>query len=121
MSGPSPHEPALTADHGAAFAHVDTVLADIDDTLTTHGRLPARAYSALEQLDEAGFRVIPITGRPAGWCDMIARLWPVAGIVGENGAFAFRYDRTARKMQRVYECAEDERSERSKRPLLPAT
>lgn len=30
---------------------------------------------------------MPITGRPAGWCDHIARFWPVDAVVGENGAF----------------------------------
>ena len=68
------------------------VLTDIDDTLTKHGRLPAKAYSALERLKLAGFIVAPITGRPAGWCDLIARQWPVDGVVGENGAFYFRHD-----------------------------
>ena len=36
--------------------------------------------------------VVPITGRPAGWCDHIARMWPVDAVVGENGAFYFCYD-----------------------------
>src|SRR5690606_10612673 len=35
--------------------------------------------------------VIPVTGRPAGWCELIARQWPVHGVVGENGAFYFRH------------------------------
>jgi HAD superfamily hydrolase (TIGR01484 family) len=78
------------------------VLTDIDDTLTLHGRLPAIAYDALERLRDAGLKVIPITGRPAGWCDHIARMWPVDGVVGENGAFYFRYDQASRQMMRVY-------------------
>ena len=67
-------------------------LTNIDDTLTTEGKLPAAAYSALERLHRSGLAVVPITGRQAGWCDMVARLWPVAGVVGENGAFYFRYN-----------------------------
>lgn len=78
------------------------VLTDIDDTLTSHGRLTAEAYAALERLQAAGFRVIPITGRPAGWCDLIARFWPVDGIVGENGALYMRYDRSAKVMRRRF-------------------
>jgi hypothetical protein len=74
---------------------------DIDDTMTEHGLLPADAYRALWELSEAGIRVVPVTGRPAGWCDMIARFWPVAAVVGENGAFYFSYERSARKMHRV--------------------
>jgi HAD superfamily hydrolase (TIGR01484 family) len=78
------------------------VLCDIDDTLTTGGRLTAVAYAAMERLQRAGLLVVPITGRPAGWCDHIARMWPVAAVVGENGAFYFRYDQAARKMLRRY-------------------
>ena len=78
------------------------ILTDIDDTLTLGGRLPSEALAAMERLEAAGMRVIPITGRPAGWCDHIARMWPVAAVVGENGAFYYRYDRALRKMQRSY-------------------
>jgi HAD superfamily hydrolase (TIGR01484 family) len=78
------------------------VLCDIDDTLTYEGRLPAISYTALERLHEAGFTVLPITGRPAGWCDHIARMWPVDGVVGENGAFYFRYDHPSRRMVRRF-------------------
>jgi HAD superfamily hydrolase (TIGR01484 family) len=84
------------------LSSVRAVLTDIDDTLTTHGRLPAVAYAALERLQAAGVKVVPITGRPAGWCDHIARMWPVDGVVGENGAFYFRYDAKAKRMNRVY-------------------
>src|SRR6202012_6157222 len=82
---------------------------DIDDTLTTDGSLPAAAYAALQRLSESGLAVVPITGRPAGWCDMIARFWPVAGVVGENGAFTFRYDHAAKTMRRHFIASEAER------------
>ena len=88
---------------------------DIDDTLTTEGSLPACAYNALEALTKAGIHVAPITGRPAGWCDMIARLWPVAGVVGENGAFYFSYDRDQKKMIRAYDTDELTRTSDRKR------
>jgi len=68
---------------------VDALLLDIDDTLTTQGKLGAQAYAALERLQRGGKRVVPVTGRPAGWCDHIARMWPVDAVVGENGAFYF--------------------------------
>jgi len=70
-------------------APVKAVLFDIDDTLTTSGKLTAEAYGALEELKRAGKLVVPVTGRPAGWCDHIARMWPVDAVVGENGAFYF--------------------------------
>ena len=66
---------------------------DIDDTLTSGGLLPPESFEALWMLHESGIRVVPVTGRPAGWCDHIARMWPVSGVVGENGSFFFRYDK----------------------------
>jgi HAD superfamily hydrolase (TIGR01484 family) len=99
----------LSQASAASLAAVRIVLTDIDDTLTSEGRLTAAAYAALEALEDAGLVVIPLTGRPAGWCDMIARFWPVAGVVGENGALAFRYDRAGRRMIRLYAKSEAER------------
>jgi HAD superfamily hydrolase (TIGR01484 family) len=91
------------------------VLADIDDTLTTHGRLHAVAYAALERLRGAGLLVIPVTGRPAGWCDHIARMWPVDAVVGENGAFWFRHDARAGKLVKRYVIGGAERARRAER------
>ncbi len=91
------------------------VLCDIDDTLTTEGSLTADAYTAIELLQRAGFLVIPITGRPAGWCDHIARMWPVDGIVGENGAFYFRYDHDTRTFTKTFQMTDEERAENRKR------
>jgi hypothetical protein len=70
---------------------VRAVLLDIDETLTTGGKLTAEAYAALERLHQTDKIVVPVTGRPAGWCDHIARMWPVDAVVGENGAFYFFY------------------------------
>jgi HAD superfamily hydrolase (TIGR01484 family) len=69
------------------------LLFDIDETLTTEGKLTAKAYAAMERLKSAGKIVVPVTGRPAGWCDHIARMWPVDAVVGENGAFYFCHSR----------------------------
>ncbi len=76
------------------------LLTDIDDTMTTDGQLTSEAYASLFKLQRAGIKVIPITGRPAGWCEMIARFWPVAGVVGENGGFYFHY--ANKKMHRWF-------------------
>jgi HAD superfamily hydrolase (TIGR01484 family) len=88
----------LAAMPPAVRAGIRGVLTDIDDTLSTHGRLTAGAYRALERLRDAGLRVIPITGRPAGWCDHIARMWPVDAVVGENGAFYMYHDAPSRRL-----------------------
>jgi HAD superfamily hydrolase (TIGR01484 family) len=71
----------LTAIHGVAF--------DIDDTFSTEGKITSEAYHSLWMLKEKGFSLVAVTGRPAGWCDHIARFWPVDAVVGENGAFSF--------------------------------
>ena len=76
------------------------LLFDIDDTLTIDGALTAAAYDALSRLRDAGRVCIAVTGRPAGWCDLIARLWPVAAVVGENGAFYMR--KTAQGVQTTW-------------------
>jgi HAD superfamily hydrolase (TIGR01484 family) len=107
---------ALTA---ARLAAVRYVLLDIDDTLTTGGRLEAAAYGALERLQHGGFQVVPVTGRPAGWCDHIARMWPVAAVVGENGAFWFRYDHARRHLrQHFWDTAEQRRAARDRLDAL---
>jgi hypothetical protein len=84
------------------LARVRGVLFDIDDTFTLAGRVTPDAYSALWDLHDKGFILVPITGRPAGWCDHIARMWPVDGVVGENGAFYYYYCPDARRLMRVY-------------------
>ncbi|MBN1699077.1 MAG: HAD-IIB family hydrolase [Spirochaetales bacterium] len=89
--------------------NIGYLFTDIDDTITDRGLLVPASYGMLWVLHEAGIGVVPVTGRPAGWCDHIARMWPVKGIIGENGAFYFTYDRKKKKMKRVYLLSEEER------------
>jgi HAD superfamily hydrolase (TIGR01484 family) len=93
MANPKPISKATAGE----LKRVKGVCLDIDDTLSTHGKLTAEAYRALWRLKDAGFAVVPITGRPAGWCDHFARFWPIDAIVGENGAFTFYMDGGVRK------------------------
>ncbi|MGQ2979357.1 MAG: HAD-IIB family hydrolase [Polaromonas sp.] len=69
------------------------VFTDIDDTLTTEGAITADALQALADLKAAGLQVIPITGRPVGWSEPFALVWPVDAIVAENGAVALTSSR----------------------------
>lgn len=91
-------------------AAMHTVFSDIDDTLTTDGRLTPQAYAAMDDLRRAGLRVILITGRPAGWCDHIARMWPVDAVIGENGAFYYWHDHAAHKLKSRHLLSEAERA-----------
>jgi len=74
------------------FMNVRFVLTDMDETLTYKGRLSARTYDAMERLQKAGIRVIPVTAAPAGWCDQMARMWPVDGVIAENGGLFIHRD-----------------------------
>ena len=74
--------------------HVAGIFTDIDDTLTTEGAITPDALQALADLKTAGLMVIPITGRPIGWCERFmaappGSAWPVDAMVAENGAVAF--------------------------------
>ena len=89
-----------TGIHGLIF--------DIDDTITRNGVLEPGAYSAMHQLAEADFLLIAVTGRPLGWTDLIARLWPVRIAVGENGA-GWAWVEGA-EFHEGYFCSEQERS-----------
>lgn len=93
-----------------ARRQVRYLLTDIDDTVTTDGRLPSASIAAMERLQGVGIHVIPITGRPAGWCDHIARMWPVDAVVGENGALWFAYDRGGRTMRSGFVKSADDRA-----------
>ncbi len=81
---------------------VQWILFDIDDTFTLRGRIPASAFQALWDLKQAGLYPVAITGRPAGWCDHIARMWPVSGVVGENGALYFWYDEASGRLRKRF-------------------
>lgn len=69
------------------FQQFRFLFTDVDDTLTTEGKLLPETYTALWALARAGVRIIPVTGGCAGWCDQILRTWPVDAVIGEGGAF----------------------------------
>ncbi len=99
----------------ATLAAIRGVLTDIDETVSTDGRLTAEAYRALEALKRAGLLLIPVTGRPAGWCDMIARFWPVDAVVGENGAFWMWHDAKAGKLRTRFVQSDADRADGRRR------
>jgi len=105
----------LSACPTATLAAVRGILTDIDETVSTEGHLTAEAYGALEALKKAGFLVIPVTGRAAGWCDHIARFWPVDAVVGENGAFWMWHDRKVGKLRTRFVQSDAERAEGRRR------
>jgi HAD superfamily hydrolase (TIGR01484 family) len=92
-------------------AEVRGVVFDIDDTVTRNGVLEPDAYAAMHLLAGAGLELVAVTGRPLGWTDVIARLWPVRVAVGENGAGWTWVDDTG--THEGYFCNEAERIEQA--------
>jgi len=88
---------------------------DIDDTFTSRGKIEPDAFESLWDAGKSGLKMVPITGRPAGWCDHIARMWPVDGVVGENGAFYFWYDEAARRLKKRFMDPKAVREEKRRR------
>ncbi|AGS24217.1 HAD-IIB family hydrolase [Rhizobium etli] len=76
------------APSAAELQHVRYLFTDIDDTLTTEGKLLPQTYNALWDLSRVGIAVVPVTGGSAGWCEHIVRAWPVAAVIGESGAYS---------------------------------
>ena len=68
-----------------AMSHA--LLFDIDDTLTTARQADrARPMRRSRRCSAPASVPSPSPAAPAGWCDHIARMWPVDAVVGENGA-----------------------------------
>jgi HAD superfamily hydrolase (TIGR01484 family) len=73
----------------AEAARLRGLLFDLDDTFLDHGRLTLPAYEALTRLAAAGLRLGVVTGRPAGFGQVLLRQWPIDFAVTENGGVAF--------------------------------
>ena len=104
--------PYINTIHADIVKNIIGIFFDIDDTFTIAGKIPSIAFQALWDLKDSGLKVVPITGRPAGWCDHIARMWPVDGIVGENGAFYFWLDEEEHKLKKRFLDSDEVRAEK---------
>jgi HAD superfamily hydrolase (TIGR01484 family) len=81
-------------------ARLRGVFSDIDDTLSHEGVIDPEAYAALARARAAGLRVVLVTGRPAGWAEVLASVWPVDAAIAENGGIA--YLKRGRRLERFY-------------------
>ncbi|EKO3801221.1 HAD-IIB family hydrolase [Vibrio harveyi] len=75
-----------------SLKQIEWLLTDVDDTLTWQGKLPPETLVALAELERVGVKVVAVTGACAGWCDQMAKMWSLHGVIGENGAFWMRKD-----------------------------
>lgn len=78
------------------------ILTDIDDTLTTGGALTPPVMQALNDLRDAGLRIIAVTGRPTYWAMPLLRLCRFDAVIAENGASAFWTDGQGRMQSWFY-------------------
>jgi len=76
------------------------IFSDIDDTLTHDGAVVPDAYHALVRARASGLRVVLVTGRPAGWAEVLASIWPVDAAIAENGGIA--YLRRGKRVEKLY-------------------
>jgi HAD superfamily hydrolase (TIGR01484 family) len=88
-------------------AEIRGVFSDIDDTLTHDGVVAPEAYTALVRARAAGLRTVLVTGRPAGWAEVLASLWPVDAAIAENGGIA--YVKRDRRLETIYFAGDDPR------------
>jgi HAD superfamily hydrolase (TIGR01484 family) len=84
----------------ADLSRVEAVFTDVDGTLTSDDRLESSTVRAIEQLHEAGLKVVLVSGRPAGWGECWARQLPVDAVVVENGGLWFL--REGKGIRKVY-------------------
>ncbi|MCH3918717.1 MAG: haloacid dehalogenase [Spirochaetia bacterium] len=77
---------------------IEYILTDVDDTITTKGKLLPVALEALWKFYDAGYKVICVTGGSAGWADVYLRQWPIFAVVTESGAVSlYREGKNYRK------------------------
>lgn len=92
------------------------VLFDLDDTLLDAGRLTVQALTSLYRLHDAGLILVGVTGRPASWGQVLARQWPVSGMVTENGIIVLA--KQGRRIVVIDRASAAERAERAQRLAL---
>ena len=65
---------------------IKAVFSDLDDTLTDESLLLPQTLQSLHELHHHGFKLVIVSGRPAGWADSLMRLIPLDALIFENGA-----------------------------------
>jgi len=97
------------------LSRVRAFLTDFDGTLTTGGELKAETLGALEELRDSGMPCVIVTGRPAGWGEMMVRTFPVHGVISENGGLWHRRDPSSGRIEKVFAEKSSQRGKNRKR------
>ena len=66
--------------------NISLIISDVDDTITSNGKLKPNALEAMYKASEKGYRIILLSGGSAGWCEVYLRQWPIFMVVAESGA-----------------------------------
>ncbi len=69
---------------------VEIIATDVDDTLTISGILTSDVIKAIEYLNNAGKKVILVTGRSGGACTTLSQYLPVEMVIAENGGVVIK-------------------------------
>jgi len=85
-----------TLNHFRSIAgQVKLIATDMDGTLTRQGSFSGDLLRGLERLQQAGWPVVVVTGRSAGWVQGLAHYLPITGAMAENGGVYFPGARAA--------------------------
>ena len=66
--------------------NISLIISDVDDTITSNGKLKPNALEAMYKASEKGYRIILLSGGSAGWCEVYLRQWPIFMVIAESGA-----------------------------------
>jgi HAD superfamily hydrolase (TIGR01484 family) len=94
------------------------LLTDVDDTITSNGRLYPQALQALWDVKRAGLKIVLVTGGSAGWADVYIRQWPVDAVISESGAVAFYIDQRGERKTLFHPSAALEQNKQKKKLLI---
>jgi HAD superfamily hydrolase (TIGR01484 family) len=72
-----------------ALTNIHLIATDMDGTLTIGEKFTPELFEALQQLQQAGIKVIVVTGRSAGWVSAVNHYFPVFGAICENGGLFY--------------------------------
>ncbi|WP_299485990.1 HAD family hydrolase [Acaryochloris sp. IP29b_bin.137] len=84
--------------HPQILNGIKLIATDMDGTLTVEGKFPPALGQALWDLQSAGYTVVIVTGRSAGWVSGLAHYLPIQGAIAENGGLFFHQPDTPGKV-----------------------
>lgn len=102
-------------------SRIQYIISDVDDTITTRGKLYPETLKALWDLKLAGKTIVLLTGGSAGWADAYIRQWPVDTVIAESGAVMMGRDRDGNVVYTVNPLIRQQEVQEKKQKLLKAT